>query len=35
MMNDNSFNISELINNQSLAVFEVADDSLITIEIHV
>lgn len=33
-MNDNSLNISELINNQSLAVSEVIDDSLITIESH-
>lgn len=33
-MNDNSLNISELLNNQSLVVSEVIDDSLITIESH-
>ena len=31
-MNDNSLNISELIDNQSLAVSEVIDDSLVTIK---
>ena len=33
-MDDDSLNISELLNNQSLAVSEVHDDSLITIESH-
>jgi len=33
MMNDNSLNISDF-NNQSLAVSEIIDDSLITIESH-
>jgi hypothetical protein len=33
-MNDNSLNVSEIINNQSLAVSEYPDNSLITIESH-
>ena len=33
-MKDENLNISELLNNQSLAVSEVHDDSLITIESH-
>jgi hypothetical protein len=33
-MNDNSLNISELLNNQSLVVSEVIDDSLVTTESH-
>ena len=33
-MDDNSLNVSEIIDNQSLVVSEVVDNSLITIESH-